>query len=143
MNYAPVDQAITSSLRYQISGLQAARQDRQFVDVGAWQGNYRYDEMTGEYIYDPGREESRFLLTTETAGDFEPVIELNAGLNLRIQPERYYKRSPHGSTLAAWLSRMESETTIDIREKTKEKDRWSIYLFDMSRTAPRSKGASD
>ena len=134
INYSPFHRALSSNLRYQISSLQAAKKERQFIDVGEWKGNYRFDELTGEYIYDPGKQESRFLLQTKTAGDFEPVIELKANLSLKLSPENYFTgKGGNASDVGRWLSVLETETLLKIEEKSKEKDKWAIYLFDLSK----------
>lgn len=134
MNYAPLNRAVSSNLRYQVSSMQAARKDRQFIDVGEWKGNYRFDEQTKEYIYDPGKQESRYLLRTQTVGDFEPVIELKTNLNVRIRPSNLFeKRREPPSRLTRWLSMVESETVLKIDETTKEQDTWAIYLLDLSK----------
>ena len=134
INYAPFNRAVRSAIRYQISSLQAAKKERQYIDIGEWKGNYRFDELTDEYIYDPGKQESRFLLRTVTVGDFEPIIELKANLNLKIQPDIYFaQKQGDKSKLARWLSMLETETVLKIEEKSKEKDKWAIYLFDMTK----------
>ncbi|MFQ6093591.1 MAG: hypothetical protein ACE5OR_13130, partial [bacterium] len=134
IDYTPFSRALSSHLRYQVSSLQAAKKERQFVDVGQWKGNYRYDDTTGEYIYDPGKEESRYLLRTKTVGEFEPIVALKASLNLKISPERFLaERAKRPSKLVRGLKMIETETLIKIEEKSREKDRWTIYLFDLSK----------
>ncbi|UCE19946.1 MAG: hypothetical protein JSV84_06275 [Gemmatimonadota bacterium] len=140
IDYTPLDRALSSHLRYQISSLQAAQRERQFIDVGEWRGNYRFElfqdesgDSTGEYVYDPGKQESRYILRTKTVGEFEPVLELKASLNLKLSPHKYYSEKKGDITgFAQWLSMIETETLIKIEEKSKEKDKWAIYLFDLS-----------
>lgn len=129
--YSPWRRAIFTELHYQISNLQEVRKEQWFEDVGEWLGDYRRDETSGEYIYDPGQRESRYVLRWRSVGDSEPVTELRASARLRLTPHQMLRNRnrPWG-----WLALLFStDTYFRIEESTRERNRRAVYLLNLER----------
>lgn len=134
VNYSPLRRAVSTELHYQISNLQAAKKERQFEDVGEWSGDYRQDKDSGEYIYDPGHRESRYVLRLKTTGNFEPVTELKASARLRLAPIRIlHARRPRAHLWSRLASHISTDTFLKVEELSREKDKRSIYLLDFDK----------
>lgn len=156
VNFNPFRRAIHSSWHYQISNTQTTRRERQYLEVPAGEGNYRYDADLKEFVPDPlGKYEIRVVNTNI----FIPVIDLRTSLNLKINfntlfgrqspPARPVKSASKNTSkpleafnfldlvkMIPWrkmLTNLSSESMLRIEEKTKEDAVWEIYRLNLDR----------
>ena len=133
-DYSALQRAISTNWHYQLSNTQIAKQERIYIKVERGQGNYRFDDDLNEYI--PDALNGDYILRIRTTDEFVPVIELRASSTIKFRPELIWKsqkRSKSFPKWKKWLSSLSTETFIQLEEKTKEPDVWSIYRLELSR----------
>ncbi len=135
-DYSPFKRALTTNWHYQLSNTQVARQDRIYIKVERGQGDYRFDEASNDYVFDPPFGD--YILRIQTTDEFIPVIELRASSTIKFQPELLWKTGKRSKSktivnLKKWLSFISTETFIQLEEKTRETDVWSIYRLELSK----------
>jgi len=132
-DYSLLKRAISTNWHYQLSNTQVAKQERIYIKVERGQGNYRFDEDLNEYV--PDALNGEYILRVRTTDEFIPVIELRTSSTIKFRPELFLKsgnQSDFLPTWKKWLSLISTETFIQLEEKTKEPDVWSIYRLDLS-----------
>jgi len=133
-DYSPFNRAITTNWYYKLSNTQAARLERIYIKVEPGQGNYRYDEDLKEYV--PDALTGDYILVVRATDEFIPVIELRASTTVKFKPGLFWKVTGGSNSLPKWkkwLSAITTETVLQIEEKTKHPDVWSIYRLNLSR----------
>jgi len=132
-DYSPLNRAITTNWHYQLSNTQVPFKDPVYIKVERGQGNYRFDEGSNDYVQDPSFGD--YILRIIATDKFIPVIELRASSRIKFRPELIWKsksRSKSSPKWKKWLSLISTETFIQLEEKTRESDVWSIYRLELS-----------
>jgi len=132
-DYSPLNRAIITNWHYQLSNTQVVKQERIYIKVERGQGNYRFDEGSNDYVYDPSLGD--YILRIRATDEFIPVIELRASSTIKFRPELIWKSNSRSKSFPGWkkwLSSISTETFIQLEEKTKEPDVWSIYRLELS-----------
>ncbi|MDZ7334789.1 MAG: hypothetical protein ONB32_06465 [candidate division KSB1 bacterium] len=132
-DYSALNQSITTNWYYQVSNTQVAKLERIPIKVERGQGDYRLNEDSTDYVYDPLFGD--YILRVRATDAFVPVVELRASSTIKIQPELLWKQSkaPSRKMIQKWLSFISSETFVQLEEKTQETDVWSIYRLELSK----------
>jgi hypothetical protein len=128
VNYSAYKEAVKTNWHYQISNTQVAKKERVYFKVSEGEGNYRFNEETGEYEPD---DYGDYVLRIRQTDDFIPVVELRASSRIRFSPEKFFAKKRARTGWEKWLSAVSTETYIRLEEKTQEKDVWSIYRLDL------------
>lgn len=133
IGHAPRHGGVRSSIYYQISNTQVARQEEVFIEVEDGEGNFRFNSDTNEFEPDPF---GNFIRQVIATNDFIPVVELRFRTDLRIAPERFFagraQPSAERSLFERVVSPLSSETFLRIDERTTEKDVAKIYLLNLN-----------
>ncbi len=127
--YSPFNRALTTSWNYQISNTQVAKKERVYLKVAQSEGNYRFNEQSGEYEPD---DLGDYVLRIRQTDEFVPVVELRASTRMQFTPKRLFNEKKL-TGWRNWLSSITADTYIRLEEKTEEKDVWSIYRLDLSK----------
>jgi hypothetical protein len=114
--------------QYRISTEQLALREKIYLNVGEGRGNLTYDENLEEYIPDP---DGNFVLYIVPSGRFEPVTNLETALRLRLNPDKFWRKTK--SSWQKFLTVLSSESYIRLQEETKESDVAQIYMLNIDK----------
>jgi hypothetical protein len=138
LRFSPYQRAIDTDWQYQITNTQVSKQERVYIKVRQGEGNYRFDSSLNEYVPELFGDYILRIIQTE---DFEPVVELRARSNIRVNfgslfradfPSEKQKGKP-GKSWKRYLLPVSTETFIRLEEKTRDPQVWEIYKLNLSR----------
>ena len=135
--YSPLQRSIDSDVLYELANQRSSQLERVFVRVPKGTGNYIYrGDLNGNGIADEDefeltRFEGDYIVLFVPGDRLVPVIDLKAGLRLRLQPSRVLVRAE--SPWEAVVRSLSTETTIRIEERSTEADARQIYLLNFKR----------
>jgi len=96
------------------------------IFVGAGQGTH---VKVGDLFFeDP---DGDYILVAQSTGQFEPVVDLESSFSLDLDPSRL--PAAQKDALPSPWKHLASETLVNITEKTKEPDVWSIYRLNLGK----------
>ncbi len=124
ISYSPLQRALQSSLRMQMSTTQLSKTEQIYFKVEEGRGNYRFDADLNEYIPDPFGE---YILRTFVTGEFEPVNDLLINGKLNFKPKLFYKRQKkYRNRLKKILRNFAWETYFSMNEKSRRANPWAL-----------------
>ncbi len=136
--FSPLKRAVQTTWFYEALTEKTPILQENFVRVGPEIGEYIWidDNEDGirqidEFQLETTPFEGEYVRTFIPSDELEPVINVQARLRLVLNPARWWKRSATG-----WrgiLSKVNSQTTLEVFEKSKEEDLKQIYLLNLNR----------
>ena len=136
--YRPFDEAVEIDAFYEALTERTPTLQEIYVRTGPELGQYIWQDANDdgfrqidEFVPEPTPNEGTYVQTFVPSDELEPVIDVQARARLRLDPGRAWR-----GAAARWkrlLARVQTQTTAEVREKSRAGDLASIYLLNLSR----------
>lgn len=109
-----------------------------YVRTGPELGEFVWEDANGdgaiqvdEFISERTPNEGSYYRTFVPSDSLTSIISVQARLNLNLDPSRLWRNAER--RWQRWLAQVQSRTTLDVLEKSREPDLKQIYLLNLSR----------
>lgn len=109
-----------------------------YVRAGPELGQYVWEDANGdgvlqvdEFLPERTPNEGTYVQTFVPSDSLVGVVGVQARLRLRLDPRRLWQGA--GARWQRWLAHVQTQTQVEVREKSRAEDLAGIYLLDLSR----------
>lgn len=137
-DYKPLQRAIDARWFYEALTERTPTLQEIYVRTGPELGEFVWEDFNedgaiqvDEFVPERTPNEGNYYRTFVPSDSLTSIISVQARLNIGLDPSRLWRNHP--VRWKRWLAQVQTRTTLDVLEKSREPDLKQIYLLNLSR----------